>query len=181
MSKTIESGVGLTNAWLAAPGVLSMKTLWAELAHLRPTAVCGPARTVVWGGCRQRASLPDSSFVLACKPYDSTYHKTRTSKTKSTEANPQYRILRYGISPKSRYAVIEKAIIQHVTVNGTTTPKNTFSFRNPSPILFRLRSGTNCCIDTNAIGRQTIGVHHMPWQCDVVKRSLPSDWIVLLA
>ncbi|MCU0717590.1 MAG: hypothetical protein MUD03_15835, partial [Pirellula sp.] len=51
MSKTIESGVGLTNAWLAAPGVLSMKTLWAELAHLRPTAVCGPARTVVWGGC----------------------------------------------------------------------------------------------------------------------------------
>ncbi|WP_240491312.1 group II intron reverse transcriptase/maturase [Pirellula sp. SH-Sr6A] len=35
MSKTIASGVGLTNAWLAAQGVLSMKTLWAELAHLR--------------------------------------------------------------------------------------------------------------------------------------------------
>jgi hypothetical protein len=51
MSKTIASGVGLTNAWLAAQGVLSMKTLWAELAHLRSTAVCGSARTVVWGGC----------------------------------------------------------------------------------------------------------------------------------
>ncbi len=45
----IASGVGMTNAWLAAQGVLSLKTLWAELAHLRPTAVCGPARTVVWG------------------------------------------------------------------------------------------------------------------------------------
>ncbi len=26
-------------------------SLWAELAHLRSTAVCGPARTVVWRGC----------------------------------------------------------------------------------------------------------------------------------
>ena len=35
MAKTIASGVGMTNAWLAAQGVLSLKTLWAELAHLR--------------------------------------------------------------------------------------------------------------------------------------------------
>ena len=35
MSKTIASGVGLTNAWLAEQGMLSMKTLWAELAPLR--------------------------------------------------------------------------------------------------------------------------------------------------
>ncbi|MEZ6056235.1 MAG: group II intron maturase-specific domain-containing protein [Planctomycetaceae bacterium] len=35
MSKTIASGVGLTNAWLAEQGLLSMKTLWAKLAHLR--------------------------------------------------------------------------------------------------------------------------------------------------
>jgi len=35
MSKTIASGVGLTNAWLAAQGLLSLKRLWAELAHLR--------------------------------------------------------------------------------------------------------------------------------------------------
>jgi len=35
MSKTIASGVGLTNAWLAEQGLLSMKTLWAELAPLR--------------------------------------------------------------------------------------------------------------------------------------------------
>ncbi|MCY2974539.1 MAG: hypothetical protein NTW52_07700 [Planctomycetota bacterium] len=35
MAKTIASGVGMTNAWLADQGVLSLKTLWAELAHLR--------------------------------------------------------------------------------------------------------------------------------------------------
>jgi hypothetical protein len=43
MAKTIASGVGMTNAWLAEQGVLSLKTLWAELAHLRGTARCGPA------------------------------------------------------------------------------------------------------------------------------------------
>lgn len=35
MSRTIASGVGLTNAWLAEQGLLSLKTLWAKLAHLR--------------------------------------------------------------------------------------------------------------------------------------------------
>lgn len=40
MSKTIASGVGLTNAWLAEQGMLSMKTLWAKLAPLRRTAQC---------------------------------------------------------------------------------------------------------------------------------------------
>jgi RNA-directed DNA polymerase len=35
MAKTIASGVGLTNAWLAEQGLSSMKTLWAELAPLR--------------------------------------------------------------------------------------------------------------------------------------------------
>ena len=38
MSKTIASGVGLTNAWLAEQGMLSLKTLWSELAPLRRTA-----------------------------------------------------------------------------------------------------------------------------------------------
>ena len=38
MSKTIATGVGLTNAWLTAQGVPSLKTLWADLAHLRGTA-----------------------------------------------------------------------------------------------------------------------------------------------
>ena len=40
MSKTIASGVGLTNAWLAQQGLLSMKTLWSEPAPLRRTAQC---------------------------------------------------------------------------------------------------------------------------------------------
>ena len=31
----IASGVGMTNAWLAEQGLLSLKTLWASLAHLR--------------------------------------------------------------------------------------------------------------------------------------------------
>ena len=35
MAKTIASGVGMTNAWLAEQGLLSLKTLWASLAHLR--------------------------------------------------------------------------------------------------------------------------------------------------
>ncbi|MFN7797582.1 MAG: hypothetical protein ACK5Q3_18645 [Planctomycetota bacterium] len=38
MAKTIASGVGMTNDWFASQGVLSLKTLWAELAHLRGTA-----------------------------------------------------------------------------------------------------------------------------------------------
>jgi hypothetical protein len=35
MAKTIASGVGMTQAWLAEQGVLSLKTLWAELVLLR--------------------------------------------------------------------------------------------------------------------------------------------------
>ena len=38
MAKTIASGVGLTNAWLEAQGLLSLKSLWAHLAPLRRTA-----------------------------------------------------------------------------------------------------------------------------------------------
>ena len=38
MGKTIASGVGVTNAWLADQEVLSLKTRWGELAHLRGTA-----------------------------------------------------------------------------------------------------------------------------------------------
>ena len=35
MAMTIASGVGMTNAWLAEQRVLSLKSLWAEVAHLR--------------------------------------------------------------------------------------------------------------------------------------------------
>jgi RNA-directed DNA polymerase len=35
MAKTIASGVGMTNKWLQAQGVWSLKTLWVELAPLR--------------------------------------------------------------------------------------------------------------------------------------------------
>jgi RNA-directed DNA polymerase len=38
MSKSIATGVGLTNAWLQAQGLLSLKALWAHLAPLRRTA-----------------------------------------------------------------------------------------------------------------------------------------------
>ena len=34
MAKTIANGVGMTNAWLAEQGVLSLKSFWAELADL---------------------------------------------------------------------------------------------------------------------------------------------------
>ena len=35
MSRTIASGVGLTNAWLQEQGLLSLKSLWAAMAPLR--------------------------------------------------------------------------------------------------------------------------------------------------
>jgi len=38
MAKSIAIGVGLTNAWLQAQELLSVKTLWAQLAPLRRTA-----------------------------------------------------------------------------------------------------------------------------------------------
>jgi len=38
MAKSIATGVGLTNSWLADQGLLSLKTLWAQLAPLRRTA-----------------------------------------------------------------------------------------------------------------------------------------------
>ena len=43
MAMTIASGVGMTHAWLAEQGVLSFKSLWAEVADLRGTARFGPA------------------------------------------------------------------------------------------------------------------------------------------
>ena len=38
MAKSIATGVGLTNAWLAAQGLLSLKSLWVQIAPLRRTA-----------------------------------------------------------------------------------------------------------------------------------------------
>ena len=38
MAKTIASGVGMTNAWLHAQGLVSLKSLWVQLAPLRRTA-----------------------------------------------------------------------------------------------------------------------------------------------
>jgi RNA-directed DNA polymerase len=38
MAKSIATGVGLTNAWLQTQGLLSLKTLWGQLAPLRRTA-----------------------------------------------------------------------------------------------------------------------------------------------
>jgi hypothetical protein len=78
MAKTIASGVGMTNDWLASQGVLSLKTLWAETAHLRGTAAAllcveptRPEPHARWcgEGARQRASLSDFcliSFDVPC-------------------------------------------------------------------------------------------------------------------
>ena len=38
MAKTVASGVELTNLWLKEQGMLSLKSLWAQLAPLRRTA-----------------------------------------------------------------------------------------------------------------------------------------------
>ena len=57
MPKTIASGVGVTNAWVAEQGGLDLKTLWAELAHLRGTARCGPACRGDVGRCPATGGL----------------------------------------------------------------------------------------------------------------------------
>ena len=57
MAKTIASGVGMTNDWLAYQGVVSLKSLWASLAPPHRTALCGPACSVVWGGCSEMGIL----------------------------------------------------------------------------------------------------------------------------
>ena len=78
MAKTIASGVGMTNAWLASQGVLSLNTLWAELAHLRGTAAAllcveptRPDPHARWcgEGARQRASLPDFVSLRFAKSF----------------------------------------------------------------------------------------------------------------
>jgi RNA-directed DNA polymerase len=38
MAKSIATGVGLTNAWLQEQGLISLKSLWSQLAPLRRTA-----------------------------------------------------------------------------------------------------------------------------------------------
>jgi len=62
MAKTIASGVGMTNAWLALQGVVSLKSLWAELAPLRRTApVADPHAWWCEEGGPKGPSLPDFS------------------------------------------------------------------------------------------------------------------------
>lgn len=61
MATTIASGVGMTNAWLAEQGVLSLKSLWADLAHLLYTARCGRMAWWCRENPRKRATLPDLS------------------------------------------------------------------------------------------------------------------------
>jgi hypothetical protein len=65
----------MTNDWLASQGVLSLKTLWAELAHLRGTAAAllcieptRPAPHARWcgEGARQRAGLSDIRRLSKC-------------------------------------------------------------------------------------------------------------------
>jgi hypothetical protein len=68
LAKTTASGVRMTNEGLATLGILSLKTLWTELAHLRGTAAAllcieptRPDPHAWWceEGARNRVSLPD--------------------------------------------------------------------------------------------------------------------------
>ena len=66
MAKTIATGVGLTNAWLHEQGLLSLKTLWSDLAPQRfrvePPSADPHARWCGEGRQRWR-SLPDFCLV----------------------------------------------------------------------------------------------------------------------
>jgi hypothetical protein len=66
MAKTIGSGVGMTNDWLASQGVLSLKTLWAERNHLRGTARCGPACSGGVGRVPRNGHPYPISSVFSC-------------------------------------------------------------------------------------------------------------------
>ena len=64
MANTIASGVGLTNAWLEQQGLLSIKTLWSQLAPLRRTApVSIRGRTRMLGGVG-RAVRDDGPYPI---------------------------------------------------------------------------------------------------------------------
>lgn len=57
MSKTIAKRVGLTIAWLAEQGLLSIKTLWEHLAPIRRTAYRLPrTRALQWCGVGRAVS-----------------------------------------------------------------------------------------------------------------------------
>jgi hypothetical protein len=59
MAKTIASGLGMTNAWLAEQGGLSLKTPGPNLLIFVEPPGADPHAVVVWGGARKRAGLPD--------------------------------------------------------------------------------------------------------------------------
>ena len=49
LAKTLGGHIGMTKQWLLDQGLVFLRYRWSELAPLRRTAVCGPARTVVLG------------------------------------------------------------------------------------------------------------------------------------
>ena len=66
MAKTIASGVGITNDWLASQGVFTLKTLWAELALFVEPPSADPHARCCGEGAQQRASsLPDFASFSA--------------------------------------------------------------------------------------------------------------------
>ena len=64
MAKTIASGVGLTNAWLEQQGLLSIKTLWSQLAPLRRTALVSIRRADPHVGFEGRAARDDGPYPI---------------------------------------------------------------------------------------------------------------------
>jgi len=77
LSRSQATQVGMTNDWLKAQGLVSIRDLWMK-AHgyawgksCAPcwwTARCGPACRVVWGGPVRSRPLPDWAFRVSHRP-----------------------------------------------------------------------------------------------------------------
>jgi hypothetical protein len=64
MAKTIASGIGMTNDWLASQGVLSLKTSGQNLLIFVESPSADPHAGWCGEGARKRASLLDFAIVL---------------------------------------------------------------------------------------------------------------------
>jgi len=117
MAKPIASGVGMTNAWLALQGVVSLKSLWAELAPLRRTAPVADPRVGWCGESRpQGPSLPDFVGIIA------------------TQRPRLWRVAIHQLQQRTPLFHLEFQLRSHQSIRcRTRAPEQRAEFRNPLP------------------------------------------------
>ncbi len=76
MSRTPITQMAMTNKWLTAQGLVSIKDQWVRLHYPVSTAWFGPACQVVWGGPERCRPLPD--YVFYCNSLQFPYAYSRS-------------------------------------------------------------------------------------------------------